>query len=143
MSENIIDFDTLKIFRKRHNTTFGANKECDHSQLEMEDHGEIVRCVKCKAQVSAYWALQFVASLLAQRERKLDSRSREIEAAKNHNFHLIAAKEVESAWRSKMAIRCPHCGGGIIPEDRPGSSMMSKDIEIRRRAVEVESKKNA
>lgn len=146
--EKIIDITDLRITRKRHSYSFmtdkDGKKECDHSEMHMEDHGNVVTCKLCGVQVSPYWALQFAVEKWNQYLKFLKRKENEVNDAKQHNFHLIAVKKVESAWRSKMAIACPHCRMGILPEDGLGDHMMNREIEIKRRTVEAENaKKNA
>ncbi|GEM_PF-4444040 len=65
-----------------------------------------------------------------------------LEQDKSHNLHLIAAKKVEAVWRSRnMAPCCPHCGRGILPEDKLGDAQTRRDFELRRRQARPEEGK--
>jgi hypothetical protein len=77
--------------------------------------------------------------LAGEYNRALSRLQRERDAltkAKESEIHLLAAKKVEKAWRSRtMVPACPHCGKGILPQDGLGSTNINRAIELRRRAA--------
>lgn len=110
--------------------------ECDHKHVELDSHGDIVRCVKCKTQVSAFWALSMLAECYDKEFGKLQAGRSSLEKAKESGLHLLAARKVEKVWRSRTdAPACPHCGRGILAKDDLGSRRVSIAIEMRRREV--------
>jgi hypothetical protein len=45
-----------------------------------------------------------------------------------------AAKSMDRTWGHKMAPLCPHCHGGLLPEDfENGGSACSRELEVARR----------
>lgn len=137
--EKIIDIGNFSIYRKRYRNRNFIDKskdECEHLSLELDDHGEIVRCKGCNQQVSAFWAIKKLSEYFRNLAIILDDKRKEIEEAKKHNFHLMQAKNIESIWRSKMAVLCPHCHRGILATDNLSASM-SREIELKIRQDKI------
>ena len=139
MSDNIVDLGAFRVSQVREHST-ADRQACKHKHLQLDDHGDVVRCVDCNTQVSAYWALRH---LLGEIERSLASlRAREdaLAKAKGESLHLLAARKLDKAWREGGQVpACPHCGGGIFPEDVRRMAHIDADIERRRRAVMASS----
>lgn len=134
---HVIEMGSLVLERRRRLEGSTATA-CQHQRLTMEEQGEIVRCSDCHAQVSAWWALSMLAEHWEKMNRALDRERTAVQTAKSQNLHLIAARRVESAWRSKTTVpQCPHCNRGILPEDHFGGACISRAIELRRREVEA------
>lgn len=124
---------------KHRNTKPG---ECDHKHIELDARGDIVRCVKCGVQLSAFWALDMLSDKYSRALSKLHRDREALAKAKEAETHLLAARKVEVVWRSRtMVPACPHCGLGILPEDGLGNSRINREIELRRRVAES-TKKN-
>lgn len=86
--------------------------------------------------VSAFWALEMLSDEYNRALSKLQRDREALAKAKEAETHLLAARRVESVWRSRtMVPACPHCGTGILPEDGLGSSQINRGIELRRRAA--------
>jgi hypothetical protein len=131
----IINIGDMLIQRKL-GTRSSQEAECDHKQVELDDKGDIVRCMKCTIQLSAFWVLEMLASEYARASAKLEREKDALVAAKAQGLHLLAARKVEAVWRSRSAVPCcPHCGNGILPEDGLGSLRINRAIEMRRRSV--------
>lgn len=133
---DVLDLGSFKLQRKG-NARFATPDQCAHVNLQMEDLGQVVRCLDCKAQVSAWWALNRLAENWQMLDRRMKERESVLSEAMSTNIHLVAARRVQEAWRSrKTAPSCPHCHRGILPEDQLGSSRISRDMELRRRQTE-------
>lgn len=126
---NVVDIGELRLSRQKDD--YRRRQEgCQHKHLEMDEVGETVHCLDCKAQVSSYWALNMLRDQWATASRNLKARLSELEKDQASVLHLKAAKAVEAAWRSpKYAPACPHCRRGILLEDGFGSARVSKDFE--------------
>lgn len=110
--------------------------ECDHKHIRLDGNGHIVRCMKCDAQLSAFWALEMLAEQYNRELRRLERDRNALAAAQQANLHLLAARKVEAVWRStKMAPACPHCGRGILAKDGLGNERVRIEFELRRRAT--------
>ena len=140
MSNNIINIGDWQIKRSGE-YRMQTDGDCDHKHLELDERGDVVRCLKCGTQVSAFWAIKMISEQYNLSLRKLASERETIRLAKDENLHLLAAKKVEKAWRKRsMVPACPHCSRGILPEDGLGSAMINREMELRRRKTEFDKK---
>ena len=140
MSDNVISIGDWQIKRSSEHR-IQKDGDCDHKHLELDERGDVVRCLKCGTQVSAFWAIKMISEQYNCSLRKLASERETVKQAKEENLHLLAAKKVEKAWRRRsMVPACPHCGRGIFPEDGLGGSMINREMELRRRKAEFGNK---
>lgn len=138
MINNVISIGDWKIQRNGEHR-FQAEGDCDHRHLELDERGDVVRCVKCKTQVSAFWAIKMISEQYDLSLRKLAGEREILKRAKEESLHLLASKKVEKAWRRRDLVPgCPHCGRGILPEDGLGGSLINRAMELRRRKAEAE-----
>lgn len=139
---DIVEIGDFSLARK-HRGGYAPTGECRHNHLTLDDNGDVVRCSDCNAQVSAYWALAMIADEFSRQMGRLQAGKRDLAEAVAREVHLIAAKEVEKAWRSRtMVPSCPHCHRGIFPQDGFGKSLISREIENRRRQVAMKAESN-
>jgi len=132
MIGNVIKIGDLKI--RRLEKRGWRDERCPHKNTTWDANGEIVTCDDCKMQVSAWWLLHMFTAEYERALADLEHRERALADARRQNLHLIAAKKVEAAWRSKgMVPACPHCDRGILPEDGLGSTNVNRAIELARR----------
>ena len=132
---DVIDLGEFRLRRvgSRH---YAIGDECKHRHVSLHEFGDVVTCNDCKMQVGAFWLLtQICSSLHLERQRLKDA-----EARLQHNtqavIHLIAARAVERAWRSRnMEPTCPHCHAAIFPADGFGRSSMNRKLALARRAA--------
>jgi hypothetical protein len=135
MGDNIIQIGEFALKRKRERY-IRSQEECRHLHVELDDNGDIVTCLDCNKQVSAYWALRNLTLEWEKAAKKVQLQQEKVREEANAKIHLIAARVVEQAWRRRSLVpTCPHCHAGILPTDGFGQSMMSRSIEIRRREV--------
>lgn len=136
---NIVDIGQYR-FRQTNTRSYGMRtKDCQHRNLTIDRHGEIITCDDCEKQVTPMWA---VLTLLDDQQRRvmdLDNRRRAAEELEKKTVVLKAAKAVEQAWRSRtMAPCCPHCSKAILPGDGfPGRLQVNKEMELARRRKET------
>ena len=131
---NVIDIDALRVARK--SGYVRAPGECRHMHITLDDNGDIVKCDDCGVQLSAYWAITHFTEYYQRAIAKLTSAQKRLATAQEEGVHLLAARRVERAWRSRtMVPACPHCGEGIGPKDDFGGTCINKAIYERRRAA--------
>lgn len=142
MADNVVNIGDFSIAKADRTWAARIGKGiCRHLRLEMDDHGEVVKCMDCGVQVSAYWALKMLASHWEDASRKHKAAKERLAEDKASHLHLIAAKQAEKAWRSRdMVPCCPHCGEGISAKDGFGGSMVSKRIDEARREARRKGK---
>jgi DNA-directed RNA polymerase subunit RPC12/RpoP len=139
-NSNIISIGDWKIQRKGEHR-LKTEGDCDHKDLEMDEKGDVVRCLKCGTQVSAFWALRMISGEYTKAWSRLEHERATVKEAKDESLHLLASRKVEKAWRKRsMVPACPHCSKGIFPEDGFGNTMINREIELRRRKAATEKK---
>lgn len=118
--------------------------ECPHRNYELDDNGDIVTCTDCGKQVSAYFALREITTDWGRIKAQIATDKRRLDEEKDKHVHLLAAREVERAWRDRRHVpTCPHCGEGISPTDGFGRGAISKEIDAARRARRADERAKA
>lgn len=139
----VIEIGDWKLAHKQ-DVRYSINGECQHKELELDEKGDVVRCLKCGVQVSAFWALTMLSDRYNEEIAKLNRQKERLREEQQKSIHLLAARAVDDAWRSKTMIpTCPHCHCGITVNDGFGRSKVHKDIEARRREVAKQQKDGA
>lgn len=129
----VVDIGEMRITRERRR--YLAGDGCLHKHLELDDQGDVVSCLDCKKQVSAFWAFSMFVAYYVECKERLDRERQRFREETSKEIVLLAAKKVEKAWRSRsMVPSCPHCHRGILPSDRFGDNTVNKEFELRRRA---------
>ena len=132
-SSPVIDFAEMRI-------AFGLpkfhSKVCKHRRLTYSPAERRVWCQECESTVDNFDAFATLASHFHEMERAAQAKL--ARAAETEKATLVkrAAKNLDQSWSRKnpMAVMCPHCRGGLLPEDfQSGGSAVSRDIELARR----------
>lgn len=129
----VVDFGEMRVARGLSRRPFTT---CRHVNLVYDNKERRVWCKDCERNIDpfdAFLALTENYNTAYGHYAKMKETALE---ARNYNLHLIAAKNIEKAWRGRtMAIGCPHCSTGLLPEDftKGGLSMCSAEIERMRR----------
>lgn len=106
--------------------------ECQHRKLRAEENGEILICLDCDKQISAWWALMRFSRQVSDWKDNMDSRAKSLADAEARGVILLAAQVVEKAWRRrKMVPVCPHCKNPILPTDGFGRMNVRKLHAVR------------
>ena len=140
--DNIIELEGYKFERKSGFIYSRLHKNrCRHYNMTLDDQGYVVRCSDCGEQLSSYWVLNEILSCYRKRMLELE---RDNEKAKNlkkdmekeHKF-IKVLRSIQSAWRgkSKMAVCCPWCDVGIMPEDGLGNHTTHPDYDFKRKKL--------
>lgn len=111
------------------------SKVCGHKNLVYSDRDRRIECKDCDQPVEAFDAFMTLCRHFTDMERA--SRSREVKTREALASVIIrrAAKALDKAWGRKMAPCCPHCQGGLLPEDfETGGGQIGADLERTRRA---------
>ena len=127
-------------FRLRRAQRKSALRDCRHMSLELDYELQTVRCADCGEHMSPFYALSHLTDALNRKSDQLTRDRENLRQLQSGNLHLIAARRVEEAWRSRtMVPTCPHCDEAIFPGDGFGSSAVNKDMAKKRRAARLES----
>ncbi len=139
---NIIKIGDFELEKKDRYSRFRKEKDrCTHRQITLDDQGQTIHCSKCGDQLSAYWVVE---EIMWCYERNMEDLKKKIkyqksvseDLAKEHRF-LKVLRKIQSAWRgkNKMAVCCPWCGVGIMPEDGLGNTTIAPDIDFNRKRL--------
>lgn len=117
---------------------------CQHKNMVLDDNGNIVTCKDCGKQIDPYFALRTITEDWGKIQSEIDARRDRLRDESAKSIHLLAAREVERAWRDKRHVpTCPHCGEGISAHDGFGRGLISKQIDDARRLRRNAQKKHA
>lgn len=108
------------------------SKVCGHLYLRYSPEERRVWCVDCETTIEPFTAFQTMATFYHAMVHEAEcaiSRAHEVEKAV---LVRKVAKTIDKTWRRGMAVLCPHCHAGILPEDQLGSSI-SRELEVKRR----------
>lgn len=129
----VIDFANIRVaygLPKFH------HKICKHQSLVYSRQERRIWCKECESTVDGFEAFMTITSHFHEMERSAQHRIREAQTALDATIVKRAAKHLDKAWnrRHPMAVCCPHCHGGILPEDfLDGGRWVSREIEVARR----------
>jgi hypothetical protein len=101
---------------------------CSHSERR-------IWCSDCERDIEPFDAFMIFARQFEEMiSEAQDMRQKAAEALRT-TARLRATKVLDKAWSGNvMAVACPHCRGGLLPEDfARGSDQTSREIEIARR----------
>ena len=118
-----------------------SKDRCAHRRIILDDQGDIVRCSDCGDQLSAYWVLNETLRCYKKKMSELGNENNKAERIredleKEHRF-IKVLKSIQRAWRgkNKMAVVCPWCGVGIMPEDGLGNTTIAPEIDLNRKRL--------
>ena len=137
------EFEQKSRFRYKH-----LHKDrCAHRKFTMDDQGMTIHCSDCGDQISAYWIVEeIIDSYLRRLDDLKHKRTYAVkineDLEKEHKF-LKVLRNIQRAWRgkNKMAVCCPWCKIGIMPEDGLGNTTITPDLDFKRRRI-IEDRKN-
>ena len=133
---DVIQLGEYQFNNKRRRRLSGS--ECRHKRMTIDDHGDVITCDDCGKQLSAAWVLREVLADYERELEKINARVAALHEQTSRNIHLLAARKVETAWRSQTLVpACPHCSRGILATDGFGSTLINKKMELRRRESEA------
>lgn len=124
------DFRVRMGFSRRH------AGECKHLHLTYSVKERRVWCDDCERTVDNFDAFMILARHCHGVITEARHRQEKADAAFKAVLGRVAAKKLDRAWsgRNPMAVMCPHCHSGLLPEDfQNGGSQISREIELARR----------
>jgi hypothetical protein len=135
MDNNIIQIADYSFKITKPKSKWIKDDRCWHKRLTLNQQGNLVECRDCGKQVSAFWALQRFVDIWKNEWEKIQNAKEQLAKLSEEKQYLRVLNEVNQAWRgkNKMAICCPHCEAGILPEDNFGKSQINPKLELARR----------
>jgi hypothetical protein len=109
---------------------------CPHRSLTYSQNERRVWCRDCERTIDNFDAFMVFVHGFQDMERDAKTKIEKADDALKATINRRAAKQIDRAWSGHgMAILCPHCDGGLLPEDFVnGGAECSRDIELARRA---------
>lgn len=139
----VIDLAEVRI--KRGFSDLKVGRPCEHKRLMYSTTERRVWCEDCSRTIDGFDAFMTVTNHFHAMELAAREKLRRAKDAEALTISLRAAKVFDKAWRgNQMAVSCPHCRTGLLPEDfLSGGSQVSADIErARRRALQSKGPSN-
>lgn len=133
MSE-IIDLDGIRIQWGLPSTPL--KQRCEHKSLVYSSAERRIWCQNCERTIDNFDAFMTFTKHFESMLRHARIKLQEATDAMKTSVRRRATKVLDRAWSGNvMAPCCPHCRGGLLPEDFAdrGLSMCSRDIELARR----------
>lgn len=129
----VIDLAEVRIRFGRADRKVGI--PCAHKNLTYSREERRVWCDDCERTVDTFDALMTVAAHFHKMEYAAQAKMHRATEALKATVTRRAAKVIDKAWSgNQMAIACPHCRTGLLPEDfENGGSQVSAEIERARR----------
>lgn len=131
----VIDLADFRIRFGRRPATAGP--KCEHRALIYSRDERRVWCEDCTRTLDSFDAFMIFTAHFHEMEASAQAKLRRAKEAEQSTVHRRSAKVFDQAWggRHQMAVCCPHCGTGLLPEDfLSGGSQCSAEIERARRA---------
>ena len=129
----VIDLAEMRIKRGRSNVSVAT--PCKHRALIYSQDERRVWCEDCERTIDSFDAFMTVVGQFHPMVNAAKHALRRAKEAEAMTITLRAAKVFDKAWRgNQMAVSCPHCRTGLLPEDfLSGGSQVSAEIERARR----------
>lgn len=129
----VIDLAEVRIARGE---TSAKERVCEHRNILYSTNERRIWCKDCQRTIDGFdgfliFAKNFTA-MMADAENKVSAAN----AALAHATRLRATKQLDRIWSGNvMAVGCPHCKGGLLPEDfaNGATSAWSRELEMARR----------
>lgn len=130
----VVDLADVRIRQGRTPYKF---KNCDHHSIIYCTSERRVWCEDCKRTIDNFDAFLIFTRKFEEMVRDARHKMDRADEAMKSSVRRRATKELDRAWsgRAEMAVCCPHCRTGLLPEDFAdrGSSRVSAEIERARR----------
>lgn len=120
-----------------------AGRPCEHKKMIYSTSERRVWCEECARTIDSFDGFMSIVNNFQAMTSAWKGKVRKAEEALTAVIHRRAAKIIDKAWSGQqMAICCPHCHTGLLPEDfLSGGSQISAEIERARRARKAEGDK--
>jgi ribosomal protein S27E len=112
-----------------------ANR-CTHDDMVYDSRERRVWCKSCETTVENFDAFRRLVDEFARMEAAARRKMTAAEEALTATLNRRATKAIDHVWSgNKMAVGCPHCRKGLLPEDFDNGVglRMSREYELARR----------
>lgn len=113
---------------------------CKHLDLSYCSSDRRVWCLSCERTLDSFDAFMVLAKNFQDMERDAAHKKFQLDEALRGAARKRATKELDRVWSTQggMAAACPHCKGGLLPEDFANGVgvVWCRELEMARRAKE-------
>ena len=127
----VIDLAGVRVRHGR--TPYKSGEPCKHLTLIHSESERRVWCEDCNRTIDNYEAFKIFARHFSEMVSKAEYRLAEANAAMSKAARGRAVKTLDRIWSGNvMAVQCPHCKGGLLPEDFAdgASASWSREMEL-------------
>jgi hypothetical protein len=127
----VVDIGDLRVAR---GMTRRPHSACRHLRVLYDINERRIWCKDCETTVDPFDAFKNLVEWHFSALAGLEQRETRLKEAEQFQVRSLAAKEIDKAWRSRTMIPCcPHCHGGLFPEDfKGGVAMIGRDFAAAR-----------
>jgi ribosomal protein S27E len=138
----VIDLAEVRIRMGYSDHKVGA--PCKHHALIYNTTERRIWCEDCERTIDSFDAFMTVVGNFHPMINAAKHALKRAKDAEAQTITLRAAKVFDKAWRgNQMAVSCPHCSTGLLPEDfMSGGSQVSAEIERARRLRSLSNKES-
>lgn len=132
--DNVISLSGVKIARGF--STENYIDKCKHLNIVFDHSERRIWCDDCKRTIEAFDAFLIFTRYFENMDAEARSNFHESREALKSSARLRATKALDRIWSGNvMAVSCPHCKGGLLPEDFSEGTRYSwsRELEIAER----------
>lgn len=132
---DVIDLAGVRIRWGR--STAKYKETCEHLRLTYSQTESRVWCDDCSRTIENFAAFMTVVKKFQEMMADVRNKTHTANEAMKATITKRGTKAIDRAWSGQvMAVACPHCRGGLLPEDFANgvAPMTSREIELARRA---------
>jgi hypothetical protein len=132
MLANVVDLGSVRV---RYGLTPYKAKVCEHKSVTYNQSERRIWCQDCERTIDSFDGFVMLLKHWQEMERAARHKLAQAEEARQATLVRRAAKELDRDWGHKRAPCCPHCRGGLLPEDfdRGAAAATSRELEVARR----------
>lgn len=122
----VIDIGDIRVAR---GLSRRAHSSCPHARMVYDQNERRIWCKDCERDVEPFDAFKGIVEQYSRAYDGLMRRIEQVSMAEKFAARSIAVKKLDEVWRSRNLVPCcPHCSGGLFPEDfKNGVSSMGRE----------------
>jgi ribosomal protein S27E len=132
--DNVISLAGVRIARGF--STEKYSEKCHHHNIVFDSSDRRIWCEDCTRTLDAFDAFLIFTRYFEDMDCEARSKLHTAQEAMKSTARLRATKALDKIWSGNvMAVSCPHCKKGLLPEDfsEGARSSWSRDLEIAER----------
>lgn len=109
---------------------------CEHKRVMYDQQDRRVWCQDCERTIDSFDAPMMMVRHFRSMNSEATHKLRQAREVLGKTARLRATKELDKIWTGNvMAVQCPHCKAGLLPEDfaNGASAAWSRELELAER----------